>query len=105
MWCDEFGVNLWTTRTQGRSEKGERAIHIVHKQRGQNVTILLFVSAQYGLVHYGIVNGGMTQDCFKDSLSELHEVMTGEEFVLLMDNATPHQNNGYNGFETHYLPK
>ena len=41
IFLDECGYNLWTSRTQGRSQRGTLAVRTVCGQRGQNLTIRL----------------------------------------------------------------
>ena len=61
IFIDECGFNVWTSRTQGRSPKGSRAVRVVDGQRGQNLTLCMAVSSRLGLVHFSFVTGGMTQ--------------------------------------------
>lgn len=109
IFVDEFGINLWTSRTKGRSPKGERSVSIVEGQRGRNITICLAVSDTLGLVHSRILEGGMTKDRFSDFLSEMVELLEFQEdhFVILCDNAPAHvdaPNVGNFGY-IKYLPK
>ena len=60
VFVDEFGINAWTGRTQGRAVRGERAVRLLEGQRGSYLTICLVVSPILGLVHYSYVDGGMT---------------------------------------------
>jgi transposase len=89
VFLDEFGANIWTARTKGRSPLGQRAVRIVEGQRGSNLTVCLAVSPQWGLVHWMFVNGGFTQEKFSDFLLEL-ESLIDEPFTVLCDNAKPH---------------
>ena len=102
-------MNIWTSRTKGRSRKGDRAVSIVEGQRGSNITICLAVSDRLGLVHSLILEGGMTKDRFSDFLSELVELLATQEeqFVILCDNATSHVNapNIRGHGSVRYLPK
>ncbi len=54
---DEFGFNVWTSRSKGRAPQGERAVRIVEGQRGKNVTVCLAISPLIGLVHSAIMEG------------------------------------------------
>ena len=56
---DEFGINVWTARMQGRAVRGERAVRLLEGQRGNNLTIYLAVSPILGLVHFSYVDGGI----------------------------------------------
>ena len=89
IYLDEFGFNIWTARTQGRSPVGARAIRTVSGQRGRNVTLCLAMSPQHGYVHHKIFAGGLTKEIFAEILSEIDALLT-EPFVLLFDNARPH---------------
>ena len=52
IFIDEFGVNVWTSRTKGRAAVGQRAVRIVEGQRGKNVTICLAISPEGRLVYH-----------------------------------------------------
>jgi transposase len=109
VFVDEFGVNVWTSRRRGRARRGDRAVRVVEGQRGSNVTICLAVSEELGLVHYVILNGGMTQAAFSDFLMEVSELLMydGEEYIILCDNASCHLNAPHLGDHCRlmYLPK
>ena len=109
VFVDEFGVNVWTARSKGRSPRGTRAVYIVEGQRGKNITICLAISPLIGLVHWRVIVGGMTQNLFSDFLMELAELLCVHEepFFVLCDNACAHHdapNMGDQG-EVVYLPK
>jgi hypothetical protein len=89
IYADECGCNLWTARTKGWSEVGDRAVMISEGQRGQNLTIVLAVSPQLGLVHYQCHIGGFTAEKFRDFLSEV-SILVDDRFVVLADNARAH---------------
>ena len=110
IFVDEFGVNIWTSRSKGRAQVGERAVRILEGQRGKNVTICLAVSAEIGLVHSVTIEGGMTNDLFTGFLMELSQILTFNEepSVILFDNARAHgnlPNVGERHIELKYLPK
>ena len=106
---DEFGVNVWTSRSKGRAAVGQRAVRIVEGQRGQNLTICLAVSSQIGLVHHTLLNGGMTRELFGEFVTELSQLLmyNDESYVVLCDNATSHRNIPFFGEQgdVRYLPK
>ena len=89
IFLDEMGANVWTSRSQGRSVRGQRAVRICDGQRGRNLTVCLAASPNWGLLHWKFIRGGMTKDLFSDFLSEL-SVLVPEEFVLIFDNARAH---------------
>lgn len=93
VFIDECGFNVWTSRTQGRSPRGSRAVRVVDCQRGQNLTLCMAVSSRLGLVHFSFVTGGMTQDCYAGFLSEVSTFLVDDPVVCLVhDNAPPHRN-------------
>lgn len=106
IFCDEFGCNVWTARTKGRSKEGERAVCIVNGQRGPNLTVCLAISPQWGLLHWKFVTGGFTRDNFTDFITEL-ETLVDMSFTLLCDNARPHVNVAtvLENHTIHYLPR
>lgn len=92
IYIDESGFNLWTSRTRGRSPRGQRASRVVGARRCPNFTLILAVSSQRGRVHHFIHNGGTTADVFNAFLSELiQRVQPNEVVTLLLDNAPCHR--------------
>jgi len=71
VYMNEFDINIWTSRTKGRTPQGERAVRIVEGQRGQNFTIVLAISNLWGLIHHVSLEGGMTGDAFSDFCMEV----------------------------------
>ena len=90
VYVDECGFNLYTSRTQGRAERGFRAVRQIAMQRGQNITVSLAVSPQYGVVHYSIKRGGANIDSFAGFLMEISTLMIEESIVIIADNAPAH---------------
>ncbi len=70
VFIDEFGANVWTSRTKGRAPRGQRAVRIVDGQRGKNGTLCLAVSPVLGVVHSSTFEGGMTQELFRDFITD-----------------------------------
>lgn len=89
IFLDEFGLNLWTARTQGWAYRGQPAVRTVCGQRGQNLTLCLAISPQWGLVHYALVEGGFRAQNFADFLVEL-DVLVEAEWVAIFDGARAH---------------
>lgn len=89
IFLDEFGFNVYTSRTKGRSAVGARAVRTVSSQRGQNLTICMAISPQLGFVHHFFTMGGLTKEKFADILSEI-DALVEEPFYLLCDNAACH---------------
>lgn len=108
VFVDEFGANVGTSRSKGRSSVGERAVRFVERQRGQNVTICLAISS-LGVVHLSIFPGAMTKERFGEFLIELDQLLQilDENYVVLCDNARPHLNSANFGDQgmIRYLPK
>ena len=65
IYIDESGFNTWTQCTRGRAVVGERAIRMVNSQRGQNVTLILAISAQTGIEYFSFHVGGTTVSVFQ----------------------------------------
>ena len=108
IYLDECGFNIWTARTHGRSFRGQRAVRIVSGQRGKNLTVLLAVSPQHGLVHFTLVDGGMTKELFGLFLGEVSTLLGDEELVLIFDIAPAHRDPPTLQSPLHdhqYLPK
>jgi hypothetical protein len=89
VYVDECGFNLWTARSKGWSAAGERAVRITDGQRGPNVTVVLAVSPQLGLVHFACHVGGFTGERFTDFCSEV-SALVDAPFVMIADNARAH---------------
>ena len=68
VFVDEFGVNIHTKRSFGRSTRGTRAHRTVSGQAGANVTVCLGVCATYGIVFHEIYHGGTTMVRFSSFL-------------------------------------
>lgn len=91
IFVDEFGVNIWTSRTKGRSRRGARSVSIVEGQRGQARTACLAICETFDLIHSRFLEEGMTKDRFRDFLSKIVALLALQEpFVILCDNAPPH---------------
>ena len=103
IFLDEFGINIWTRRTQGRAHRGQRAVRVVHGQRGRNFTAIIAVSPRYGLCHYKTMEGPMTQQGFSDFLVELSELFAPVPVVLIFDNAPVHSNPPQLHYEHHFI--
>jgi hypothetical protein len=84
VYVDECGSKGW-------SAAGERAVRMTDGQRGPNVTVVLAVSPQLGLVHHACHVGGFTEELFTAFCSEVSALVDGP-FVMLADNARAHVN-------------
>ena len=73
VFIDECGFNIWTSRSQGRSRRGDRAYCQVCGQKGRNITICLAISAVFGLTHHMIQMGAMTSELFSEFLRNTSE--------------------------------
>ena len=92
IYIDESGYNVWTQRTRGRAHVGSRAVRTINGQRGENLTLILAVSPQFGVEHYKFRTGGTTSDAFKDFFAELTAIVGVENrCVFILDNAPCHR--------------
>lgn len=89
IFVDESGFNLWISRTRGRARRGERAVRIVHGQRGRNFTLILAVSNE-GVVHHEFYEGGTSCERFNSWLEEASVAAGAGPRVFVMDNAPCH---------------
>ena len=93
--CNGFGINNHTRRSQGRSAKGDRVYRTVNAQKGPNVTICCAVSTE-DLLHYQVIQGGIKKEILKNFLEFLcgiiilDEANDADEFCIL-DNAPRHR--------------
>ena len=62
---DEYGCNIYTRRTQGRANVGQRDFRKVSGQRGANITVCYATSRRGGLLHCRILQGGMKNHLFR----------------------------------------
>ena len=67
-YIDEFGCNMYTRRSQGRSQSGARATRIAPTQQCSNITVCNAVSPTDGMVSYEVIEGAMTKDRFRNFL-------------------------------------
>ena len=104
VYCDEFGFNVWTARTQGRARRGCRAVRIVNAQRGENLSICVAIDSHAGVLHYKLVRGGFNAALFGEFAVELDIMADGEPFTLVLDNARPHLNLPEVQYRVQYLP-
>ena len=97
VFVDEFGVNIHTKRSFGRSTRGTRTYRTVSRQAGANVTVCLGVCATYGLVFHEIYRGGMTMVRFSSFLELCCGNLIAENAAhrlgyVIFDNAPAHRN-------------
>ena len=91
IYVDETGLNLWLSLTRGRAVMGDRVARIVCGQRGRNMTVLMAVSDQIGVVYYEVAWGGVNVERFRIFSENLSVVLGDEPAVLIMDNAPAHR--------------
>ena len=91
VFVDECGFNVWTSRTQGRSARGSRAVRMVSGSRGKNLTVCMAVSPRLGLVHFSFVEGGMNKELFMHFIGEVSALLADENVFIIYDNAPPHR--------------
>ena len=91
VYVDETGLNLHISRSRGRAAVGERAARVVCGQRGRNMTVIMAISDQVGVLYYQVVWGGVTAEIFGDFLTSLGVVLGDEPATVVMDNAPAHR--------------
>lgn len=91
VFIDESGFNIWTKRTFGRSQKGQRAIRKVGGQRGRNLTLKLAISDRLGVIAADFHTGGTTTEIFQNFLNEVSLKLPNASAFLIMDNAPCHR--------------
>lgn len=92
VYVDESGFNIWTQRTRGRARIGERAVRTVSGQRGENLTLILAISAQHGVEHYSFHVGGTSASVFGDFFRTLTATIgTENRCIFVLDNAPCHR--------------
>ena len=108
IYVDETGFNLWTKRAYGRARMGERVNRVVRGQRGNNITVIVAISDQVGVLYYEVKEGGVNQEKFADFLTSLSVVIGEEEAaeaVVVMDNAPCHRRaHEWPNLSIKYLP-
>ena len=93
VFIDECGYNIWTSRSQGRARRGERAYRQVCDQRGRNVTVTMAISPTSGLVFHSAVIGGMNARRFDDFLTQTRLNLDPDEHVIFIYDGAPAHNN------------
>jgi transposase len=94
VYIDESNVNLFCTRTIGRSKVGQRATITLPGSKGPNVHMLAGLTQQ-GLVNFtrrrGAYHHGDANEWMKELLDELFKQgFSGEGVALVIDNAPCH---------------
>lgn len=91
VYIDETGFNLYTRRTYGRAPVGQRANRIVGAQRGRNVTFLVAITPDVGVMHYECFARGVNYDDVASFMRTLSVILEDEPATVLMDNAPSHR--------------
>ena len=96
VFVDEFGVNIHTKRSFGRSTRGTRAYRAVSGQARAKVTVCLGIYVTYGSVFYKIYGGGMTMVRFSSFLEHCCGNVIAENAAhrlgfVIFDNAPAHR--------------
>ena len=92
IFIDESPFSLRLLRAHGRSLVGTTPNPVVQNNRGPNITMILAVSA-ISLVHCEAIIDGVNTAIFQQFLSKVHEVLGGEDFIIVMDNVKFHHSN------------
>ena len=82
VFVDECGYNIWTARSHGRAQQGERAYRQVCGQRGRNLTVTMAISPINGLVFSSAFVGGMNAARFDNFLTQARTNLDPEESVI-----------------------
>lgn len=92
VFVDESGFNAWTCRSKGRSRRGTPATKVVSNQRGNNVTLMLAISPQRGVLHHHFTQNSTSKALFEQFIADLGEKMpvVGGQSIVVMDNAPIH---------------
>jgi len=106
IYIDETGFNLYTKRTYGRGRQGERVNRVVGGAKGNNVTVIVAISNQVGVLYYEIHDKSVTQATFMNFMTSLEVILEGEQVILIMDNASVHNGlaEGFPDLQFKYLP-
>ena len=91
IYIDETGFNLYTRRTYGRAAVGQRVNRIVGSQRGQNVTFIVAVTPDVGVIYFEVYQRGVKHDDVAGFLVSLAAILGDERAILLLDNAPSHR--------------
>ena len=105
IYIDECGFNLYTKRTYGHAPVGQRAVRIVGGQRGRNISAIVAISNQVGVIYNEIHTGSVTKNVYLDFITSLSAILGEEKAVLIMDNAPCHNINFiHEDHKIKYLP-
>ena len=93
VFVDECGYNIWTARTHGTAQLGERAYRQVCGQRGRNLTVTMAISPINRLVLSSAAVDGMNAARFDDFLAQARSNLDPDESVFFVfDRALAHRN-------------
>ena len=91
VYLDETGFNLYTRRTYGRAPVGQRVNRIVGSQRGRNVTFLVAITPDVGVLHFECFDRGVNHDDVKSFVRTFSVILDEEPATILLDNAPSHR--------------
>ena len=91
VYLDETGFNLYTRRTYGRAPVGQRVNRIVGSQRGRNVTFLVTITPDVGVLHFECFARGVNHDDVTSFIRTLSVILDEVPATILMDNAPSHR--------------
>ena len=75
-------------RTRGTTPKGQRAVRVVARQRGRNLTVIFAIiclSNRRGLLKHNLQVGGMTGDLFVNFLEDLITLLPIVGLLAIME--------------------
>ena len=92
VYIDEAGCNIWTQRTRGRSLRGQKAIRIVNGQRGRNMTLIMAIAPDTGIVHAETFFGGTSKVIYQTFINRLSILLNDYNNVYFIhDNCSCHR--------------
>ena len=95
VYVDETGLSLHISRSRERAAVGERASRVVSSQRGRNMTVIMAISDQVGMLYYEVVwtapQRTPSTSLAGDILTSLGTFLEDEPGTVVMDNAPAHR--------------
>lgn len=108
IFVDESPFTLHMLRNHGRALRGQTPNPVVTNSRGDNITMILAVSAT-NVVHCEAIFTNVNHIIFQEFLSKLEQILGDGDYTIVMDNVRFHHSNSefYDeyDYEIHYLPR
>ena len=88
VYVDECGYNLWTRRSNGRAPKGTPAVRVCCRSRGKNLSLILGISPQLGLLINIFISGSVDKMKFESYINSLSQSLPeNNRILIILDNA------------------